>query len=118
ARGLLLRPGGGMGDAPPGVLDRPVDRFTGRPLEPVFHVPDLLRDRGDDRHFALSLTKAAKFQFSTAQPFTCICREFAGAQVIAVAPRPVARLRCFCKESAATCPRTIQSSLCSGLRSG
>src|SRR5947207_15251383 len=54
---------GGRGDPPPGVLDRLVDRLARdrsvcRALQPVFHVPDLLRDRGDDGHFALSLTQS------------------------------------------------------------
>jgi hypothetical protein len=39
-----------LGDPAPAVLDGLVDRRAVRPLEPVFHVPDLLRDRGYLRH--------------------------------------------------------------------
>src|SRR6266550_51123 len=60
---VFFGPRRGRGDPPPGVLDRRVDRLAGdrsicRTLQPVFHVPDLLRDRGDDGHFALSLTQS------------------------------------------------------------
>jgi hypothetical protein len=42
-------------DATPGILDRFVDglahaAIVGRRLEPILHVPDLLRDRGDADH--------------------------------------------------------------------
>ena len=55
ALGIFLRHCKRPRDAPPGVLDRLVnglagDRPIGRPPEPVFHVPDLLRDRGDGSH--------------------------------------------------------------------
>ena len=48
--GVFLGLGEGSGDAPPAVLYRLVERRAVRPLEPVLHVPDLLRDRGDARH--------------------------------------------------------------------
>ncbi len=35
---------------PPGILDGLVHRVPVRPFEPVLHVPDLLRDRGDGCH--------------------------------------------------------------------
>ena len=55
ALGVFFRRRDRPGDAPPGVLDRLVDRLAGdrsigRPLQPVLHVPDLLRDRGDGGH--------------------------------------------------------------------
>ncbi len=50
AHRVLLRLGKSRRDALPGILDRLVERLAVRPLEPVFHVPDLLRDRGDARH--------------------------------------------------------------------
>ncbi len=55
ALGVGFRRRDRLRDSPPGVLDRLVDRLArdrsvGRPPEPVFHVPDLLRDRGDGRH--------------------------------------------------------------------
>src|SRR5665213_2539085 len=54
-RGIAFRGGEGGRDAAPGVLDRLVDRLAGhiamrRRLEPILHVPDLLRDRGDADH--------------------------------------------------------------------
>src|SRR5438105_1693418 len=52
--GLLLGLGEGGRDAPPALLDRLVERRAVRPFEPVFHVPDLLRDRGDARHNGFS----------------------------------------------------------------
>ena len=47
---VLLGGGEGARDAAPGVLDRPVDRLAVRTPEPIFHIPDLLRDRRNRDH--------------------------------------------------------------------
>ena len=47
---LVFGHGEGQGDALPAVLDGFVHNRAVRPFEPVFHVPDLLRDRCDARH--------------------------------------------------------------------
>jgi hypothetical protein len=54
-RRVALRGGEGGRHATPGIFDRLVDRLAhasliGRRLEPILHVPDLLRDRGDVDH--------------------------------------------------------------------
>src|SRR5208283_72897 len=49
-RGVALGSGECGRHAPPAVLDRLVERFARWPFEPILHVPNLLRDRGDDSH--------------------------------------------------------------------
>src|ERR1051325_6490634 len=87
---VLLGRGASLRDAAPGILDRAIDRLAGGALQPVLHVPDLLRDRGDGGHLRVLQGSASPL---------CQCWRFSAIAVPDLLPLTVIARRAATKQS-------------------